>query len=222
MSKKTVTKPFTKKAISVETDSAGNLKDKDLVYGTPEESLDMSSSEEDRVIEKELNVVPEKEDKVASRVNTSNKKEVTKEAENAAEVPDFMNVMRETSKELVLSNRTHFELLFSDLGFATPDGRFDPLVLLPYETRDLELEGFSRDDLRKSKNLRNFIASAKVKFGGLDKEGDKLPETTIYNSVFRNGDVQGPVSIPFQGEYFVKWSEFVKKENDRYTKSKLD
>lgn len=221
-----------KKAVSIETDSTGSPLDKDLELNTSENFDEAADTE---AIEKELIEVPVEEpikrspvikEEIKEEVKEEVKEEI-KEPEKTIEEPKkeltqtFMDEINETSGELIVSNRTHFEILFSDLGYKSPDGRYDPLILPPYSSKDLELEGFTKEDLKRSKNLRNFIASGKVKLGELEDK-DKLDDTTLHASIFRNGNLTGQVSIPFQGEYFKRWTEFVEKENNRYNRSKLD
>lgn len=120
----------------------------------------------------------------------------------------------ETNGELTFSNRTHFELVFSDLGFEAQNGSFDPLVILPYSVRDLEKEGFTKQQVVKSKNIRNFIASGKLMWGVMS-EADKLPENTKFAAV-RNLGAEAAAKVKFSGQYFDKWEKFVALERSRF------
>lgn len=135
-------------------------------------------------------------------------------AESPALARKAVSLAPQTSGNYVFSNRTHMELLFSDLGFALGEGRSDPLVFSPYETKDLEEEGFEAADILKSKNLRKFIQSGKMKQGLLE-EKDKLPETTLFSRYPHLGDDVMQQSIPFAGEYFKKYNKFVEDEAAR-------
>jgi len=138
-------------------------------------------------------------------------------------LPSFMEEITDSSGELTFSNRTHFELIFNDLGYESKDGKFDPLIFKPYETKDLEMEGFERKDVVKSKNLRNFIHAAKIKHGKLAQDSDKLPDTTLFGSVRRNGDItKGQQSIPWHDTYSTAWETFIAKEKRLYDRSKVD
>lgn len=120
----------------------------------------------------------------------------------------------ETNGELIFSNRTHFELVFSDLGFEASNGSFDPLVILPYTVRDLEKEGFTKQQVVKSKNIRNFIAAGKLMWGTMT-EADKLPENTKFAAV-RNLGAEAAAKVKFSGQYFDKWEKFVALERSRF------
>ena len=241
--KKTATKSEpVKKAVSIETDFTGSPLNKDLDVNTDlNTSENIDEAEDMEAIESELIEVPVEEPVIKPMKVQEEPEEEVREAQEVMEpgtpinapteetkqevkediTQSFMDEINQTSGELIISNRTHFEILFSDLGYKSPDGRFDPLILPPYSQKDLELEGFTKEDLKRSKNLRNFIASGKVKLGKLE-EKDKLDDTTLHASVFRSGNITGQVSIPFQGEYFKRWTEFVEKENNRYRRSRLD
>ena len=133
--------------------------------------------------------------------------------------PDLGIFEMASSGKYIFANRTHFELIFSDLGFASPGDKFDPLILGPYEQRDLEKEGFEPKEILKSKNLRNFIASGKIKHGPL-KEEDKLPDTTLFANRRNMGDAPA-FSIPFQGHYFELYQKFVNAEKRRYERAEV-
>lgn len=133
--------------------------------------------------------------------------------------PDLGIFEMASSGNYIFANRTHFELIFSDLGFASPGDKFDPLIMAPYEERDLEKEGFEPKEILKSKNLRNFIASGKIKHGPL-KEEDKLPDTTLFANHRNMGDAPA-FSIPFQGHYFELYQKFVNAEKRRYERAEV-
>jgi len=127
---------------------------------------------------------------------------------------------KESSGKLIFSNRTHFELVFSDLGFPSPGDKFDPLVFTPYEERDLEAEGFTFEQIRKSMNMRNFVASGKIKHGKLE-EGDKLPEDTKFGSIRNLGGDVTSIGVKFSGHYFKLYMDFIAKEKARFNKGEV-
>lgn len=165
-------------------------------------------------------VVPIEDDKpIYLTVDKENKPVETVEVLKDKKASDLGIFEMASSGNYIFANRTHFELIFSDLGFASPGDKFDPLILAPYEERDLEKEGFEPKEILKSKNLRNFIASGKIKHGPL-KEEDKLPDTTLFANRRNMGDAPA-FSIPFQGHYFDLYQKFVNAEKRRYERAEV-
>jgi hypothetical protein len=134
--------------------------------------------------------------------------------------PDLSFFDRDSTGTLIFSNRTHFELVFSDLGFPSPGDKFDPLIFKPYQERDLEKEGFTSDQIIGSKNMRNFIASGKMKHGKLE-ERDKLPENTKFASIRNLGNDVTSIGIKFTGHYLKLYQDFVAKEKRRYSRPEV-
>jgi len=178
---------------------------------------------------KKLLEAKEKELDVAEAV--LEKKAVTDNSDKAAETVPVLNAgavdpikndlsffERNSSGDLVFSNRTHYELVFSDLGFPSPGHKFDPLIFKPYQQRDLEVEGFTSEQVISSKNLRNFIAAGKMKHGPLT-EKDKLSEDTKFAAVRNLGQDVTTIGIKFTGHYFDLYTKFCAKEKLRFTKA---
>lgn len=191
-----------------------------------------------KLVEK-ANSLEQREVALAQKAKDLEKKEQDIAQSEAASVPAVPNVAmtpviepkeevnsdlsffdRPTSGELVFSNRTHFELIFSDLGFPSPGDKFDSLRFAAYQERDLEKEGFTSDQVIRSKNLRNFIASGKMKHGKLE-EKDKLPENTKFASIRNLGSDVTSIGVKFTGHYFDLYQKFVAKEKQRYKRAEV-
>lgn len=157
-----------------------------------------------REIEAELNketdalVSTEKQSMQSKSVQSSARAERMPEPEMILSRKSIAEEMQQeflvkTTGKLIISNTTNGEIIFGDLGYTAKDGRFDPLLLMPFETRDLEIDGFTIDELKKSKNFRGFLQKKWVKFGVLEEE-HKVKFATISDKIQHDPSV-APVVI---------------------------